>query len=261
MIENFMDMFFSPSIQLASDAVHIWYASVEQSHDRMAEFYPLLSPDEKARAERFYFERDRDRYITGRGLLRVLLAGYLDMEPSRIQFEYGPCRKPKLTTIIDDNRLEFNLSHSNDLVVYSFCRNRRVGIDVEHIHPMADEQRLAEEFFSTPESAYLRSLSGDLKLKAFFKLWTCKEAFVKASGDGLAKPMDQFEIQLVDGDHAQLVSLESNQGQHTHWRLQTFEPIPGYQAALAFEAEDSNIAREVELKVTMQGNVRIVYNS
>jgi 4'-phosphopantetheinyl transferase len=232
----------SPIAPLGFDEVHIWYALIEHLHAHAAEFFTLLSPDENARAERFYFENDRERYIIGRGLLRSLLASYLDLEPSQIQFTYGPCGKPELGTKKHGNDLRFNVSHSKDLLIYAFCWDRLVGIDVEHIHSMPDEQRLAEEFFSVPESAFLQALSGNQKLEAFFRLWTCKEAFLKAGGDGLAKSMDQFEIQLAGAELARVVSIEGDPNRATRWRLETFEPVPGYQAALAIEMEISSPA-------------------
>jgi len=232
-----LDSSFSSITPLAFDDVHIWCTSLEHWLENWVEFLPLLSSDENARAERFYFEKDRCRYIIGRGLLRKLLAGYLELEPAQIQFSYGPCGKPELGTKDRGNDLKFNLSHSKDLLIYAFCWDRRVGIDVEHVHSMPDEQRLSEEFFSAPESAFLKTLPGKQRLEAFFKLWTCKEAFVKASGDGLAKSMDQFEIQLLERDLARLVSIDGDPNQAAGWRLETFEPAPGYQAALAVEAE------------------------
>jgi 4'-phosphopantetheinyl transferase len=228
---------FAPIAPLDVDEVHIWCACLEHWIENRVEFLPLLAPDENARVERFYFEKDRQRYIIGRGLLRKLLAGYLELEPTQIQFSYGPCGKPELRTKDQINDLKFNLSHSQDLLIYAFCWDRRVGIDVEHIHSMPDERRLAEEFFSAPESAFLKTLSGSQRLEAFFKLWTCKEAFLKASGDGLAKSMDQFEIQLAERKLARLVSIDGDPNQAVRWRLETFEPAPGYQAALAVEEE------------------------
>jgi 4'-phosphopantetheinyl transferase len=229
-----------PIAPLAINEVHIWYTLIEHLHAYVTEFSSILSADETTRARRFYFVNDRERYIIGRGLLRRLLASYLDLEPSQIQFTYGACGKPELRAKKKGNELRFNLSHSKDLLIYAFCWDRLVGIDVEHIHSMPDEQRLAEEFFSAPESAFLQALSGNQRLEAFFKLWTCKEAFLKATGDGLAKSMDQFEIQLAGGELARLVSIEGDPNQAVCWHLETFEPVPGYQAALAIEQEISS---------------------
>ncbi len=231
-----------PSIPLSSDEVHIWRASLEQPPEGVVKFSSLLSPDEELRARRFYFERDRNRFIVGRGLLRTILGNYLAMEPSLIEFSYGPYGKPALKTVFHDKTLQFNLSHSNSLAVFIFSWDRRVGIDIEFIHALSSEDRFAEQLFSPRESALISSLSGEEKLNAFFKLWTCKEAVFKASGDGLTKPIDQAEILLTEGESVQLVSIDGDPEQAASWHLETFSPAPGYRVSLAVEGYDERIA-------------------
>src|SRR5688572_21945113 len=141
----------SPAYRLAGDEVQVWIASLERSLQAVAGFSRLLSPDERDRAERFYFERDRSRFIIGRGLLRTLLGAYLALEPGRIEFRYGAYGKPALNGPVRGKTLQFNLAHSNDMAVFIFSRNRPVGIDVEHIRQMSDEDDFAERFFSLDE--------------------------------------------------------------------------------------------------------------
>ncbi len=156
-----------------------------------------------------------------------------------------------MASFIKDKYLEFNLSHSNELVVYSFCWDRRVGIDVEYIRPIRDEQHFADEIFSASESSFIRSLSYEGRLKTLFQLWTSKEAILKASGDGVVRSMDQFEIRLAEEEQPQLVAVEDDSGQPANWRLETFEPVPGYQAALAVEVENIHNLDEIEIKVAI----------
>ena len=165
------------SLQLSSDDVHIWRASLEQPLEDVAKFFALLSPDEVVRAERFYFERDRSHFIVGRGLLRTFLGRYLEMEPARVEFSYGPYGKPALKSVFHGKALQFNLSHSNSVAVFIFSWNRLVGIDVEQVRSILDEDRFAEQLFSAREGRFIGSLSGEQKLDSFFKIWTCKEAF------------------------------------------------------------------------------------
>lgn len=227
-----------PSLQLASDEVHVWCISLDLPQPYLERFFSLLSPDEISWAERFIFERDRNFYITGRGLLRTILSGYLGIEPSQVQICYGQYGKPVLEPIAVDKILQFNLSHSHSMAVYTFSWNRRVGIDVEYIHPIPDEDRLAEHFFTARESTFLRSLSGEQKWEPFYKIWTCKEAYLKAIGDGLRDSIKLVEISLSDRESSRLASIDGDQEQASDWRLETFQPATCYQAALAVEGHD-----------------------
>lgn len=220
---------------LPESEVHVWCLPLDRPQEDRARFLSLLSPDERARAERFHFEKDRDRYTAARGLLRTLLGGYLGEDPSRICFTYGPQGKPALAAAGPGKLLEFNVSHSGDMAAYAFGWGRRLGIDLERVRPVTDQDRLAGRFFSPAESAFVRSLSGEKKLAAFFTIWTCKEAVLKAAGDGLTKPMNQTEVSLPDGRPASLVSVDGDEGREAAWRLESFSPFPGYQAALAVE--------------------------
>ena len=228
--------------QLLPDSdLHIWCASLNVSLQDLSHYFSLLSQDEISRAERFYFERDRNHFIAGRGLLRYFLGSYLDLEPARIEFDYGAHGKPAVKSELDKNILEFNLSHSKDLALYAFNWNRRVGIDVEYMIAMADINDFAEKFFTPRESEYIDSLSGKQKDYAFFKTWTCKEAFFKANGSGLTVPINQVEIFLDTNGAAALTSIGNDKEQNSHWRLELLNPIPGYQAALAIEGTEGQI--------------------
>ena len=231
----------SPALHLANSEAQVWSTTLRRAPQAVAGLAALLSPDETARAKRFYFERDRNRYIVGRGLLRTLLGRYLGMEPARVEFNYGPHGKPALKTNNHSPALEFNLAHSNDRALYIFCRDRQVGIDLEYIRPMEDEDALARYVFSPDEIALVASLSGQEKHNAFFKIWTCKEAVLKASGDGLSKPLDQTDIAIA-AESARLVSIDGDREQAAAWRLETWQPAPDYQAALAFKPGNCQIA-------------------
>ena len=213
---------------------------MSQPADVVANFSVLLSDDEKARAKRFYFEKDRTHFIVGRGLLRKILGGYLGLHPAWVEFGYGRYGKPALKVGDVNHTLQFNLAHSNDLALYAFCWNQPLGIDLEHVRTMTNEDDFAAQLFSVSESALIASLSGQQKRRAFFKIWTCKEAFFKASGDGLTKPVDQVEIALdaLDTEKtASLVSIAGDRSQATGWHVETFQPAINYQAALAFQGD------------------------
>lgn len=227
---------FPLSIQPLSDSdTHVWCASLDVSTEELSHYSLLLSRDEIERAERFYFEKDRTHFIIGRGLLRILLACYLEIEPAQIEIVYGPHGKPAVKSGLGDKTLEFNLSHSKDLALYAFNWNHRVGIDVEYMIPMADMDNFAEQYFTPRESVRINSLSGKQKEDAFFKTWTCKEAFLKANGSGLTVPINQVEMSLETDGTVKLISIGSDKEQPARWRIETFNPAPGYRAALAVE--------------------------
>lgn len=229
------------SFQLSHEDVHIWSASLEQPAEYREKLFLLLSFDERIRVGRFYFEKDRNRYIIGRGLLRCILGGYLRMEPSQIEFVYGQYGKPSLKSEMHDKVLGFNLSHSQDLALYAIGWNCKIGIDIEYVHPMPDMDKFAEQFFSPRESALINSFSAKQKEEVFFKIWTCKEAFLKANGSGLRIPLNQVEISLGTKGSAILRSIGSDRQQAVRWHLETFIPAPGYQASLAIEGNDRKI--------------------
>lgn len=226
---------------LVDSDLHVWSASLAGSPEELAHYSSLLSADEKTRAEKFYFERDRHRYIFGRGILRTLLAGYLKINPSKIEFMYGAHGKPALKKAYHDKILQFNLAHSNDWGLYIFGWDRQLGIDLEHVRPLQDADDFAKRFFSRQESAWINSLPMDQKWGAFYKLWTCKEAFLKANGSGLTIPLNEAEIFIQDDNSAKLVSIGGVSDKAAKWQLEIFNPIDDYQAAIAFEGNQGQI--------------------
>lgn len=230
-----------PSQPLSDSDIHVWCASLSVSPQELSHYRSLLSQNEVDRAGRFVFEKDRNHYIAGRGLLRVMLGRYLNLEPARLEFVYGLHGKPAIKPGHTDMALEFNLSHSKDLVLYAFNWNRRVGVDVEYRIPMADMDNFAEQYFTPRESAWINALTGQQKENAFFKTWTCKEAFLKANGSGLTVPINQVEISFETQETVKLISIGSDKEQTANWRIEMFNPFPGYQAALAVEGHGGEI--------------------
>ena len=229
----------SPPAELAlsSDAVHVWRASLNASPSKVQQLAQILSPDEQTRAERFYFEQHRKRFIVGRGLLRNILSYYLKIEPIAIQFTYSPYGKPALASGSNIGKLEFNVSHSQDLALYAVTRDRQIGIDLELIRPGCDSGQIVERFFSAQEKATFQTLPADQKQAAFFNAWTRKEAYLKACGDGLNRPLNQVEVSMIPGEPATLIQIEGSFAAN-HWCLQSLTPAPDYAAAIVVEGHD-----------------------
>lgn len=189
--------------------------------------------------ERFRFERDRRRFIVGRGVLRTILGRYLGVEPDKVQFRYSPRGKPYLAERFDSYGLRFNLAHSHELALYAFTRDREIGVDLEYVRPMPDAVEIATRFFSTRENAVFRVLPKSQELEAFYNCWTRKEAYLKATGDGLARPLDQFAVSLTPGEPARLLHVEKDLLQEiARWSFQALKPAFSYVAAVAVEGHD-----------------------
>jgi 4'-phosphopantetheinyl transferase len=217
----------------AEDEIHVWRASLDLEKESLDRRASILSQDEKQRASRFLFPRDRDHFAAARGILRELLGKYAAISPAQLEFQYGDRGKPSLRTKNDESPVHFNLSHSRGLAVYAFARNRELGIDLEPIRPEFAGEGIAERHFSPQELKEWRRLTPGLRAEAFFLCWTRKEAYVKARGGGLQIPLASFSVTLTPGQPEQLLSVDS-----ARWRLRSFQPAPGYAAAIVGEGKD-----------------------
>jgi len=225
-------------LQLDSTAVHVWRAALTLDPSAVQALQQLLSPDEQIRAEQFYFSLDREHFIVARGLLRVILGRYLDRDPRRLRFSYNPHGKPALVKEESGEEISFNLSHAHGLALYAIARGRNVGIDLEYLRSDLVHEQIAEHFFSPREVASLLALPPSLRMEAFFNCWTRKEAYIKARGEGLSLPLDQFTVSLIPGVPAALLHTECDPREAFSWSLRELVPGPGYVAALAVESQE-----------------------
>jgi len=223
---------------LAPDQVHLWRLSLEATPSTVERLYGVLCEGERARAERFYFEHDRQYFIVARGRLRQLLGYYLGRAAPALTFDYGPRGKPALAPGQGDQELCFNLSHSQGLALYAVAWGRRVGVDLEVIRSDISCQEIVERYFSPREQASFRQVPPSQQAQAFFHGWTRKEAFLKATGEGLSAPLDQVEVTLAPQEPAALVNIPWQSAMSEHWFLYEVNPAPGYVASLAVEGCD-----------------------
>ena len=225
----------SEKFKLKSDEVHIWITSLDRSDNDVKNMFLLLSEDECLRAKGYRFDRDRRRFILRHGVLRMILAGYLDIDPKQVSFCLNSYGKPFVERRSGHATLFFNLSKSNEVAVYAFSFNRRVGIDVEFVRPIPDADNIVGRFFSASEFMEFCTLPSEKRQKAFFDMWTCKEAFVKALGHGLLCHLNQFHVLQSHKKAAKLLGVDWNSKEAAHWSLDTFVPVPGYTAAVVAE--------------------------
>lgn len=222
-------------LKLKPNEVHVWCASLDQPLSRFQRLTQILSMDERMRAERFHFEQDRRRFIVSRGILKAILARYLSVEASRMQFCYGKNGKPALPDAFGKRNIHFNMSDSEGLAIYGFTRDREIGVDIERIRDISEMNHISERFFSVRENAVFRALPESKKKEAFFACWTRKEAFIKAIGDGLSRPLDKFDVSLVPGEPARLLRIEGDSKGASRWSIQELKPASGFAAAFAVE--------------------------
>ena len=218
-------------VLLAEGEVHLWRAPLDLAGPELAGLRRTLSPEESARAERFRFPAAQNRFAAARGSLRTILARYCHADPGSLQFGYGPAGKPCLAS---GDGPDFSVSHSHSRALYGIVRGREIGVDLERIgKPSLDHERIAERFFSPAEAAYLRSLPPESRAESFFRLWTLKEAYVKALGEGLRIPLASFEVSIAPGRPEASLRSANYGPAREDWFLASVDPGSGYAAAVA----------------------------
>ena len=222
------------SVELGLHAVHVWQASQDLFTAEMANLSAILSPDERHRKARFRFEKDQSQFTIARGLLRTLLGSYLGCPPNTISFSFSDKGKPSLARPAGSD-IHFNVAHSGGLILLAFSRTRRIGIDVEKIRHDFAVDEIAERFFSEAERTCLRQWPATERHEAFFRCWTRKEAYIKATGDGLSLPLSQFDVSLTANDPARLLATRPIATEADHWSMHNIEVVAGYAAALVVE--------------------------
>ena len=217
---------------LARGEVHVWHVGLDAPAAQRPRLAALLAPDESRRAARFRFPQLGDRYTAARGTLRRLLGDYSGVDPATLRFVYGPRGKPALENGGD---LHFNLAHAAGHALIAVTREVSVGVDLEEIAAAPDLDDVAETHFAPGERRQLDALADGERLAAFYRIWTRKEAYLKAVGDGLAVPLQHFTVSL-ERQHPRLVSIEGDASAALRWMLVHLEPAAGFVGALAVPA-------------------------
>jgi 4'-phosphopantetheinyl transferase len=220
--------------------VDVWRVHLDQEPSVKSEI-GVLSSDEFARASRFHFERDRHHFSRCRSALRSLLAAYLAIPAADIRFDYSTSGKPQLATDQNPRDLQFNVSHSGGVALIAVGSECRLGIDIEIIRHDVDTVALSERFFSVTERAGLHALPSDLRVAGFYACWTRKEAFLKATGDGLSFPLADFSVTTHPDLEPKLEDIKGDSEAGKNWFLADLSVIEGYRAALASDGSYSDL--------------------
>jgi 4'-phosphopantetheinyl transferase len=232
-VEQPWSQYSLPQGLLPESEVHLWRFGLNVSDLALSRFREMLSETEIVRADRFRFPDLRRRFVAARGALRSILSGYLSMDPRQLTFCYGSYGKPSIRNSL--NEIEFNLSHSNELMVAAVCRRGFVGVDIEKEDPHFPAKEIATRYFCEREKNEIAKVDDAKSLQTFFQLWTAKEAVTKATALGLSLELSKVEIGL---DPLRVLACEAPPSVgRVNWRLFAFSPAEGYRGTLALTAE------------------------
>jgi 4'-phosphopantetheinyl transferase len=229
------------TLALPEDEVQLWRLHLEALAASENRWFPLLSSDERARAARFIPRQARQRFVVTRGLLRAVLAAYLVTDPKKLKFQTSRANKPSLGPPHADSGISFNVTHSAGVALLAFSRRRELGVDVEYVRRDLDIEGIACRFFSPHEKKQLAAVTGNDKFEAFFRCWTRKEAYLKARGEGLWLPLDEFDVCVATGTGNALLATRPDASEAARWSLREVAAGPGYVAALCVAGHDYRV--------------------
>jgi len=226
---------------LSHGEVDIWRIELDQAVGVIQELRMILASEEEARAARFHSPVHRDRFIVGRGSMRLILGRYLGRLAESLNFEAGPQGKPSLARPSRDSWPEFNLSHSQGLAVLAVTLGRRVGVDLEALRPVPDIERLVARFFSPSERTAFLNVAPERRLSAFFRAWTRKEAYIKAIGTGLATSLESFDVGVDRHSPPGLLRVADQPDEPGRWTMLDFDPGAAFLGSLVVEGPVSHL--------------------
>ncbi len=222
---------------LPDNTIVIWLAEITTFYSRLNLLRSFLQDEEKQKADRFHFEIHQKRYTISQGLLRFLLAHYLNLAPREIQISTHKYGKP----FIPNSLLYFNISHSYDYAIYAFSTASDLGIDIEFWRDRKFLDEIIDSNFSIKEQMIYHNLTDALKIASFYQGWTCNEAYIKAIGMGLSFPLQEFSVEMDPTKPAKLLETTPRKDCKTDWNLSKLPCPKNYSAALAFEKSGAEL--------------------
>jgi 4'-phosphopantetheinyl transferase len=229
-------------IPLTSAEIHLWLAFYDEISlgGLHAAYRALLNAAEKEQEPRFYFARDRRRYLITRALVRTVLSRYLPIDPRDWIFSTNVYGRPEVVNEQARNAcLSFNISHTHSLIVLGVTKQQALGVDVENLGRREAPIDIADRYFAPQEVAVLAATPAHQQQYRFFEYWTFKEAYIKARGMGLSLPLDKFSFHYPD-DHAVEITIEPELADDSdRWQFWQFQPTPEYLVAICCERVDA----------------------
>lgn len=215
--------------------VEVIYTFINDNLEKYEYYRSLLNKEELDKADRYYFQKDRNCYTVARGLLRIFIAEYLNINPKNTEFKYNEFGKP----FIENSDIEFNISHSGDIIIFAFTLNNKIGVDIEFMKDKVKFKEIIHRFFSENEIKEFLTVEEEKQKEAFFNGWSRKEAYIKAVGKGLGIPLNSFDVSL---DPDQEVKIKAIDGNINHsWYLYDLKIDKEYKSAFAIDSEVKTI--------------------
>ena len=226
--------------------VHVWKISLPNSVDTIDETQQLiLDESEQQRASKFYFEKDRAAYIQSHIAMRRILSLYLKIEPNQIKYELSPMGKPRCPSDLNPSQITFNLSHTKGMALVAIASKLEVGVDLERLDRKCRFNDVAQRFFAPKENDFLSKVGSKEYAQTFFQLWTLKEAYLKATGDGISNSLSQVEFAIRSHEGFQTIKLQQDPQAHEHWCSHTISIPPDYIAGVVLNARELSLERFV----------------
>ena len=222
--------------------VQIWTINLDVSPDLLAIYLADLNSDEIVRSERYRRQVDRTNFIVSRAVLKRLIASKLSINTSNVEFDENPFGKPH---IIQNHKLQFNLSHSGKLAIIGFTENHRIGVDVEYMKDDIEYKNIAKHHFAPEEYEVLLSQPNNLLREYFYRCWTRKESFIKAEGSGVSYPLDSFIVSMNSDNEAAILNMKDPSENQSEWSMHSFVPAANYIAAVTVNCGNSMLEPKI----------------
>jgi len=216
---------------LAGGAVHVWAVSLVGDGTSRSALEQVLSPDERARADRFVRAEAGRSFVTARAALRSILGRYLHRPPADVPIVAEADGKPQLADAAASD-LRFNLAHSGELALVAVTRSGEIGVDIERLRPVVHWQDIASRYFHPAETAAIGADASPTPVN-FFRCWTRKEAVLKAIGVGIIFPLDAFRVPLEEHAPGWIDVPAQGSNPATRYWVESLDPCAGYVGAIA----------------------------
>jgi 4'-phosphopantetheinyl transferase len=227
---------------LSQNEIHLWFAYYDRVDDAKIHdvYWAILSESERQQVSRFYFPRDRRRYLLTRALVRTVLSTYVSVRPQDWLFSANAYGRPEVTNARESGaQLSFNISHTHSLIVLGITKGRALGVDVENVRTRNISIDIADQFFSPTEVATLSAVPPTEQRDRFFEYWTFKESYIKARGMGLSIPLDKFSFRFPHDGAVELAIDPSLEDRSERWQFWQFRPTSEYLVAVCAERTDT----------------------
>lgn len=223
--------------------VHVWYLFDDHISDPglLTRYQCLLNAKEQKQRKRFYFSKHRRQYLISRALIRCVLSCYVaDVLPQEWKFTYNQYGKPSIDFFLTELPLQFNLSHTDKLIVMAVTLSNAIGVDVEYVHRSGKTVELADHYFSPIEAEHLHHLAEENQRERFFALWTLKEAYIKACGMGLSIPLNQFSYIFSDQGKINIFFSPDRNDRPEKWQFWHICPTQSHRVSVAIKKDKIN---------------------